>query len=387
MNETLGKPVLPQPQPWLPEMAGHVENALPGLWQRWSDPQWQARFEDEVRLELLRSTTLLDRQSAEGGALYPAADEIARRLSIELPLTIWQGSSDADTSFAIASMTSSVNLIAGHEVQARFGKESMAALLGHEMGHFILWRTNEGRLLTALRVLECACGVPEPLPVFVESLRRFRIFAEVFCDRVAAFVAGANPTVALLRQMLSTARETSNGNARNAQTGPLELRIEAIDIWSKSPQSADAAVARRICGPIDPGNPDLSGQHTACKITRELIDQILEPSFMQTPVAVGHARKYFADYIAPGVVSSDVAGESVAASSFDEGLVDKYLVWLLLDFLPVRSETREQALAHLVTVASRHGFQNAFCQAARRELPLSKKELAVLGAESGKSRR
>lgn len=382
MNETSEKSGLPPWPTWLLEMSGHVETALPGLWQRWSDREWQTQFEDEARLELLRSTTRLDPQSPEGQHYYPLASDIAGKLSIEVPISVWQAGSENAPPFSIAAMTGSVNLIAAPAVREHFGKEGIVALLGHELGHFVLWRAEQGRLLTAQRVLECACGIPDPPGVLVESLRRFRMFVEVYCDRIAALIGDVAQTTGLLRKMLATPREPANGKLASSLPAQIEMRIQALDAWSKSPDSADAVITRQISGPLDLNKLDLSGQHAATKITRELIDRILEPSFMQTPVAVGHARQYFADYVAPGVVGSEAGKKPTSPELFDAEFVDNYLVWLLMDFLPAKSGSREQALAHLLAVAARHGFQKAFCVAARRELTLSKNEIALLGAES-----
>ena len=75
--------------PYHEDVAGHLQTGEAALWSWFESDQFSQNYADRVKLELLKSTYRLTR--ADHADVYALADTAAERLSLDLPVTVYQG--------------------------------------------------------------------------------------------------------------------------------------------------------------------------------------------------------------------------------------------------------------------------------------------------------
>ena len=141
-----------------------------------------------------------------------------------------------------------------------------------------------------------------------------------------------------------------------------------------------------IEGPLSLEQIDLPGQRHLTVVTRQLINEILEPAWMRTELTMSHARLFFPDIErAPATSPTDKSASSfdIAAiiSGGDETLA-RYFSSVLLDFVTTDRDIQEAALAWATQKADAWGIAESFAEVATKELKLRKKQLQQIRTDA-----
>ena len=129
------------PPQYLRDVVAYLRREEPKLWS-WFASQG---FEDEraatVRLDLLKATVRLDRGTH--GALHAAAEDVARRLGVAAPVTLYQAGG-AGANAALFYLRGEVHIVLQGQITAALDDGELRALLGHEIGHHRLFDEDGG---------------------------------------------------------------------------------------------------------------------------------------------------------------------------------------------------------------------------------------------------
>lgn len=396
--------------------ADWLERSEPEVW-RWFETGEQDEAEAKaVRLDLLKQTYQLD--EAGHGELLGAAREVAAHLGIGAPVSLYQATSGGESAnAALFFQPEAAHVVFFGRMLEVFDPEERIAVLAHELGHFLFWTLENGRFRVAHRFLEALCRHPEVTDAYLESARLFRLFTEVFADRVAYAVTGSLEvsvralvkvrtglnTVsapAYLEQAKRILAEDSGEDALADVSHPeLYRRVEALRLFAEasavengeaamvlpaevSPET-DLAIQRLVEGALPFERWDLLHQIDGVAATEQLLREILAPEWMRTEATLGHVAQFLDDPRGVEIVlSGDGPPITVAKLPEDPG-TRRYLAYVLLDFATVDPELGEKALVHLLTLAEGRRCREVFEGLLHTELKWLKRDLKRLVKMAG----
>src|SRR5512133_2646955 len=117
--------MIPPPQLPLAPLAYHVDAVgylranEPELWEWFSKGEVHAERSDAVRLELLKSTYRLEPDAHP--PLHAAARDVAAKLGVEAPLTLYQAQGPGDLNASLAWVPGEAHLVLHGPVADRLG--------------------------------------------------------------------------------------------------------------------------------------------------------------------------------------------------------------------------------------------------------------------------
>jgi len=370
-------------------LADTLEELEPGLWRWFSSDSYGQKYADTVKVELLRSTYRLPRESNQ--ALYALGDEIARGFAIDAPLTLYQAQEDGALNAGLVFVPSETHVVLRGPVLETLNEIELRALLGHELAHHKLWTEQSGRFRTAEAMIEHTACHARSAPSHVQTALRHRRWTEIYADR-GSLIASQDLPAAIgclvkmatgLRRVdasayLAQALETIGAKARPSEgTTHPEAFIRAFALKSWEGGGDDAAVRALVEGPLEVEALDLLQQRELLAATQQLLRLVLAPQWMRTESTLAHARRFFPDF--------DLREESAAFRMPSGGdSVAEYVAYVLLDFGMVDPEIEEASLARVAHLAQELGIATVFAKIARKELRISAANYAELerrGAE------
>lgn len=374
-------------------MVGYLEAHEAEPWAWFSAEKLRAEQAEAVRLELLRSTYRLD--PGAHPALHAAAGEVAARLGLARPLTLYRAQGSSGLNASLAYVPGEVHLVLHGPLADRLAPLELRAVLGHELLHFLLLDRWSGYLV-ASQLLQAMAGDEAAEPAHVTTARRFGLYTEVYCDRGAYLACGdlAAAVSALVKIETGLAEVSAESYLRQAdevfgkgdpRTGGLThpetfVRARAMTLWAESPERAASELRGVIEGRISLAELDLPGQVAVSALTRRLVASFLGPRWLRTEPLLAHARLFFEDLEPVAVVDRTLAAD---LQEGDDRLLD-YWCYVLLDFARADQDLEDAPLAAALLFAGDLGLGERFRALAAKELDLRKKQLEALeaGAEA-----
>ncbi len=377
--------------PYHTEIVSHLRAEQAELWRWFSSNPIGAEQADAVRLELLKSAYRVDPESDR--RLYDLVRSAAQRLGLETPITLYHSQRVAEGMNAhLAFLPDEIHLVLHGPLADVLDDLELQALLGHELSHYILWTAWDNKFLTADQVLsgmadDGAADAPQR-----ESLRLFRLYAEIFCDRGGRIACGELlPAIGALVKTETGVRDVNAasylqqveeiaGQDESKTTGSTHpechIRARALNLWHEQATEAEDEIRRIIEGEPALSQLDLLAQKRIEQCTRRLMDSLLSVKCLRTQRLLGHARLFFAGYEPPESSHSD---EQLASDlrTGDSQLRD-YYCYVLLDFVTADRDLDEAPLAAALLLAQRLDLNDRFEEIARKELRMRKKQLEAI---------
>ncbi|HVA51364.1 MAG TPA: hypothetical protein VNH11_33795 [Pirellulales bacterium] len=386
------------PLAYLRAVVDYLKAEDPAVWQWFAEKRDDPQQAASIRLDLLKSTYRIERQTQPG--LYALADEAAAKLALDLPLTIYQAQHPQGLNASVAHLPSEIHLVLSGPLATTLSTIEIKALFGHELAHRLLWEKWDGDYRVAAHLLEALANDPAGTAVYASTARLYWLYCELFCDRAAWMVtqdlsAAISTLVKVSTELKEVSAESylrqadeifSHHDARTEGLTHPEcyIRARALRLWLEQGDDATPAIAAMLEAPLALADLDLLGQKRVAHLTRRLVDQLLAPAWFQTERVLAHARSFFDDYGSPsenvaGNVLPSVTDESLAADivTRDTALQD-YYCYLLLDFATVDRDLEELPLAAALVLARRLSLADRFKDIVLKELKLTKKRFALL---------
>jgi Zn-dependent protease with chaperone function len=389
-----------QPLPYQLALRDYLRDNEREIWNWYAAHSVSPEHAEATRLDLLKSTYRIERESQP--ELYSAAEEVARKLRLDAPITIYQAQNAVTPNASVALLPSEAHIILQGAVASKLTPTEMQALLAHELGHLVLWRVENAELLMVDQILAALLHDAAHSGSHRASARLFWLYNEISCDR-AALEAVGDPLVVISMLMkietdsaavsaesyLRQAQEIfARGTQRTAETTHPEafIRARAVQLWHDKDPQANSEIERMIEGPLSLGTLDLMRQKKVHEMTRSLIDAFLVEPWMRTERVLSHARLFFDDYQppAPGAkqrkdpesIETALAGQLAGA---DKSIHD-YVSFVLLDFVTIDQDLEELPLTWALSLCESLGIKEQFSDIARSELSLKKKQFEKLEA-------
>ncbi|HND52320.1 MAG TPA: hypothetical protein PLV92_07980, partial [Pirellulaceae bacterium] len=392
-------PVVLEPLPYQLRLCEFFRAEEPTLWQWFRGASHRAKEIENFKFELLKTTYRIDRQSQP--TLYEAADDVARRLGVDAPITIYQAHNPEGRNAALVRIPGEVHLVLHGDLAAQLTPVELRALFGHELTHFVMHSRWNGDLATVERMLVAICNERHSHPAHHQSLRYLSLYGETLCDRGAFEVVGdLNAVVTMLLKFHTGVRDVdaaaflrqideifAKGPSWSEGLSHPEayIRARAMKLWAEcreasagqnandATQRANDAIAEMIEGRPDLGALDLLQQRQVATGTRRVLDALFAHRWFRTDQTLAHARRFFPKYTP--IESSQLAKDWPQDVRVEpQGMAD-YHAFLLLDFVAADHELDAPAMALAIVTAERLGIKPRFLELARQELKLRKQQL------------
>jgi hypothetical protein len=377
--------------PYHREVAGHLRADEAALWSWFESDQFSQRYADMVKLELLKSTYRLTR--ADQPDVYAHADTAAERLSLDLPVTVYQSDGgNGGANAALVFLQGEAALTLSGNIGDLLDEEEMLAVIGHELSHHHLYTLDGGLYFTAARLLDWCAAQPGCEDSIHETGRLYRLHTEIYADMGALHVTGNRDAVVSSLVKVSTGLKSVNPLSYLEQTEEilekrrgsdglthpeLHIRAKSVDILSGEAPDLNA-LTMLVRGPLDAKRLDLPGQHSLSGIVRRLVDAVLAPDFMRGEYAANLARRYFEDYEMPAHgPEAGLAGLAAEIAPFAKSCHEVF-AYVLLDFATADPEGGDFVLTWTLDVADRLGLFSVYEPLVRKELKRKKDAIAKL---------
>ncbi len=383
-----------KPLPYHQAISAYLKEEEPAVWHWYASNKVRDDQAETVRFDLLKSTYRVDRESQPG--LYATAEDVAKLLGLNVPITLYQAQSPQGLNASLAYVPGEAHIVLHGPVSTKLTDAEFRALLGHELAHFMLWRSWDGEYMVAEQILAALTHDPSADACHFASARLMSLYTEIFCDRASLLIAN-DPLVviAMLLKVETQLDEVSpesylrqaeeifgRGIAKTEGLSHPEafIRARAVKLWADSDPQADLKIQEMIEGRPALNNLDLLGQRKVADLTRRLLDVLLSHRWMQTEPVLAHARLFFEDYVPPEDRSDDDAGLADDLRTDDAAMQD-YYGYLLLDFVTADRDLEEYPLAAALALAEQLGLKDRFTDIAKRELRLRKKQFETIDEE------
>lgn len=379
-----------QPLSYHRALAALLRDRYSEIWDWFASDELAESDLEDVRLALLKSTYRLEREAHP--ELYELTGQTLEKLGLEAPTTLYQSQDEAEANAFVAYVPGEVHVVFCGPILRLLDPGETAALLGHELTHFLLWDYWNREYLTAHRIVAALANDPQSDSSHDETVRLERLFTEILADRGALRASGdLLQAVGMLVKVVTGLPEASAASylkqadevfaREDFHTAELThpeafLRARALRLWSEWSDIADDEIVRMIRGPQELDRLDLLGQVCWSGLTRRLLRTLLAPAWFQTDSVVAHARHFFDDFELP---AEDHRDDELAADVevSDAGLRD-YVCYLIVDFVALARELEEAPFAAGFTLADRLGVGDRLVEVLAKELRVGKRKLGQI---------
>ncbi len=385
-----------KPLPYHEAMRDYLKAEETDVWRWYSSNKVRCEQAEAVRFELLKSTYRVEREAQ--GETYAAAEDVARKLGLDVPLTIYQAQNPQGLNASLAYVPGEAHVVLHGPVAAKLTGAEFRALLAHELSHFLLWRSWDGEYMVTEQILAALTHDPLADTPHFASARLFALYNEVFCDRGALLVAD-DPllVIAMLLKVETQVEEVSpesylrqadevfgRGETKTEGLSHPEafIRARAVKLWADRDPQSERKIEEMLEGRPALGNLDLLRQRTVAGLTRRLIDVLLSRRWIQTEPVLAHARLFFEEYLPPEDLLEDPA--LAADIRTDDRPMQDYYAYVLLDFVTADRDLEEFPLAAALELAEKLALKDRFIEIAKRELRLRKKQLETIDQDKEK---
>ncbi|APZ92305.1 M48 family metalloprotease [Fuerstiella marisgermanici] len=398
------------------ELRHYLQHHRLKLYNWFGETRRRADAYEASKLNLLKTAYRLDRDSA--AVLYLQCDAIAARMGLSVPVTLYQAQQSSGLNAGMTWLPGEAHIVLHGPLQETLTEREMEALLAHELAHYELLSIDDGEFHIVDEVLSAMTNDANSGDAESRTWRNYKLYTELYCDRRAAMITEDIDACICCLLKIETGQSAVNADAYLQQaeeilekeragsdgvTHPeMYIRAKSLKFWADDPATCDEKVKPLIEGPLQLATLDLLQQQSLARITKSFLQDFLKPEWLQTPVLIGHAKRFFEDFTVPDAaeesVHSDVAdfaknpdapptpstppshgnsGESHydAQSNNNGEELKSYFCYLLLDFATCDPDLEEAALAAAVVFADKLKLRKPFDKLCADELKIGKRTL------------
>lgn len=397
--------ILGEPLPYHKAVRDYLQTVDSTIWTWFCDNPAAADAE-ATKVELLKAAYRLDRDTH--GELYDQADEIRTRMGLSAPVTLYQAQNVTQGSAFNVWMPGELHVVFGGTLREFLTTDEVSAVIAHEFAHFELFNLQGGDFLVTDAILNAMATDYAADSPHARTLRTYRLWTELFCDRRAAQVLGVIDDCVSTLVKLETGvkdvnpREYLKQAAEIMESGPLTseghthpevfIRAYSLACWNQNSGTADDRLKPIVEGPLALSTLDLLQQKTLVDLTHRFVRYFLNEEWIQTRLMVHHAQR-FLDADASRKQSVVLRSEELPKEQWkqlrrqieacDQEL-RKYFCYILLDFLTCDADLEEAPLAAGFLFCDRISLTVEFRDLVRKELKIGKRALQSVEANAEK---
>lgn len=339
--------------------------------------------------ELLKNTYKFD--SSNDPLLFELLNKAKEKLGLsELSIQIYQAQHTDELNASIIYFHKEAHIVFSGPVKQLMDDEELLAILAHELAHVKLYTMLEGQVEITDRIITAIANNYNSEPAYYETARLFKLYTEIYCDRGAYEVLEkTDPVITSLIKAATGLSEVSaesyirqaeeifsldSKTRANSYSHPENfIRARAIHLWHAQKEGAEEEISRMIEGWSDIDQLDIFKQEELSKLTREFLELYLKPKWFQSPLVLGHATQFFADFSGnPDLILEMEFREHVEEA---HASVQDYLCFLMLDFAMLDAGLEEIPFGWAYQLSEDLGIKDAFDAIIKKELKLSNKRL------------
>jgi hypothetical protein len=385
-----------RPLPYHLRIVEYLRTREAAVWDWYGGQRAREQQAAAWRLELLKSTIRLDRDSH--GTLYASAERVARSLALDVDTTFYQAIGYTGvTNASLFWLPEGAHVVFCGDLAEVLSDIELEAVIAHELGHLRLWREADGACYRALRILSDMSEHPRAAPSIEHSEVRFRQHAEIYADRAALVATGDIEAVISSLVKIETGLKHVSPRAYQEQAAEIfgierprtqgldhpetYIRVFALTEWARDADAGAAAIERTMAGPLHIDGLDLLEQAELEDCIRKLLLAFFAPDWTRSEALLAHARLFFTGFTPTG--AAPPLDQLVAAMKEADVSVLDLLAYVLLDFAAADPSLNDLPLAQALSIADTLGIRARFEEKANKELKVTKKALAALRAEGG----
>ncbi|WP_427452275.1 M48 family metalloprotease [Litorimonas sp. WD9-15] len=387
----------PSSLPYHQKLSTLLEENEVELWNWFSGDTFTSEAYEAQRLYLLKNSYRLEDESH--AKLYKQARQVAARLGIELPVTLYQAMNSDLRNAGLIFQPDEVHILFSGDLFSTLSETELDFILGHEMAHHLHNTRQNSRYGTADRLLDWICGEPGSVAAHSHSFRLSRLYQEIFSDRVglyasqnleASICALVRVTSGLVdvsaKAYLKQADEALAASVKDGvQLGSESwshpetfIRARALADWDTDPDTATEKLIALVEGSQTLEQLDLLGQKKLSELTQNLISVFLQYPWRDKETLVAHAQGFFVDI--EGIIKKPTPPESevIKAVKMLPKSMKEFFAYVLLDFATVDSDLEDRPLIEATHFADRLDMTDIFNAALKQDLKLSKNNISTL---------
>ncbi len=361
------------------------------LWSLFSKREQLEELSQTIQLELLKNSVRLDRDHHQ--ECYQAADTAARAIGLDVPVIVYQASSQGgQLNAALFFVEDCAHVVLFGQILQKLNQTELQALFGHELAHHLLWRLEGGRYYVIDRLLCANAECPSVEPVHIVSDERFRLCTEVFADRGSILAAGGvepalncllkihteidDPDPAAYLRQVEEVFSKESVSSKEETHPELFIRARAMQIWQDDPHNSDEQIIQILRGPLSLEQLDCLDQRRVEALTKKCISGILEPKWMRSDILMAHA-KLFWEGLNEDLLQGEM-NECVDELKNAGPKMQDYWIYLCLDFSSADQDLEDLPLVHCLQFSEKLGIREQFEEKVNKELKVTKKRLNEL---------
>jgi hypothetical protein len=153
------------------------------------------------------------------------------------------------------------------------------------------------------------------------------------------------------------------------------IRARAIYLWHTKAAHADDTIRRMIEGATSLDELDLLRQQELSALTRQLLQAILQPAWIQTAPLISLAKQYFGTLTWTALPDTDAM--AVAITPLHD-TAKEYLAYVLYDIATADKQLEDLPLGYCFVLAGRLGLDASLAAIVKKERKLTDKKAKAL---------
>ncbi len=348
----------------------------------------------EFKTDLLKNTYKFDESSES--SLYEKVAYAKEKLNLAIPVILYQAQNTEEVNATIIYINGEAHVVFSGKLIQLLNEEELLAIIAHELTHVQLYTQLNGDVEVADRIVNAIANHQGSTPAHYETARLFKLYAEIFCDRGAYVVTGNYAPIISSLVKIATGLQTVNADSyikqaeeifttdSNTKTTGVShpenfIRARAIWLWHANGNESNAIIQQMIEGYSSLDELDIFKQEQISEITKQVLQHLLNPIWMQTAHTTALSKQYFGDF-----ALQELPDKKSLASRIEylhHNLQD-YLAYVLYDFTTVDKELEDVPLGYCFYLADELKLEKAFANAIKKEQKLTDKKTASLKKQS-----
>ena len=393
LNEKFQAPILLEPFAYHKKLRDHFKSRKK-TWDWFAEENNKTHQIKEFKSSLLKNTYRLDKESHQN--LYILSDDICKQLSIDAEVTFYQENNSVQLNAGISIIDNEAHIVLSGNLLNILSDAELKALIGHELSHYLFYKTENEEFEITQRIVVALANDPRSDDAIIETARVFQLYMELFCDLGALKVCDDYKTTIQTLVKVNTGLHDVNAESYLKQADEILKADPDASQQDSHPESYIRSIALKLSATNDPkyldnlhkmiqGSLDINcldifQQGVMQELTRDLIQCIVTPKWINTSSVLNLCKEYFEDFYKNDNHKPLTELAIIIADSKES--IRTYFCYLLMDFAKVDADMEGAPLGFSLEVAELLGVVEIYENLLRKELKISVRDFKLLKKES-----